>query len=249
MKNYEKFDGKADVYALARPSYPDKLIDLITKNVGKNRTIADIGSGTGKLTAALLERGYTVYAVEPGLDMRLQAEKLLSRYANFHSVNGSAENTTLPSATADTVTAAQAFHWFDPKAFKRECLRILKPHGKVFLVWNMRDTSAEINILTAELIRRFCPKFVSFNGGVKEDDERVVAFFDGNLSREVFTGNLVYDREKFAGRCLSSSYALKEGDENYDEYVFALGEFFDRHAISGKLEVPNKTVAFYGTIR
>ena len=84
----------------------------------------------------MLERGWTVYGVEPNDDMRKEAEKRLSAFPRFHSVAGTAERTGLPGASVDLVTAAQSFHWFDAAAFKRECRRILSGGGKVALIWN-----------------------------------------------------------------------------------------------------------------
>jgi SAM-dependent methyltransferase len=39
----------------------------------------------------------------------------------------------------DTVVAAQAFHWFDTDRALREAARMLKPEGRIALVWNTRD--------------------------------------------------------------------------------------------------------------
>ena len=46
----------------------------------------DIGSGTGILSRAMLEHGWTVYGVEPNDDMRREAEKVLKGFHRFHSV-------------------------------------------------------------------------------------------------------------------------------------------------------------------
>ena len=52
---------------------------------------------------------------------------------------GRAEATGLPTAYADVVLSAQAFHWFEPVATLREFHRILKPDGWAILMWNERD--------------------------------------------------------------------------------------------------------------
>jgi SAM-dependent methyltransferase len=48
----------------------------------------------------------------------------------------------VPVATrsVDTVVAAQAFHWFDTEGALREAARMLKPEGRIALVWNQPDT-------------------------------------------------------------------------------------------------------------
>ncbi len=90
MDNTLKFTGRAAVYAKARPNYAAEFIDYLYNDAGMNSTsiIADIGSGTGILSNALLEKGSTVYCVEPNNDMRKTAENNLSDFTNFHSVRG-----------------------------------------------------------------------------------------------------------------------------------------------------------------
>lgn len=100
--------------------------------------VADIGSGTGKLSELFLRNGNPVYGVEPNPEMRAAGENLLSSYPGFVSVSGSAEATMLPDQSADFITAGQAFHWFDQKQARREFERILKPDSFVVLVWNER---------------------------------------------------------------------------------------------------------------
>ncbi|MDR1906371.1 MAG: SAM-dependent methyltransferase, partial [Clostridiales bacterium] len=67
--NENMFDGKAVVYDEARPEYPEECMDFLFSPDGgglrANDAIADIGSGTGKLTALLVGRGCKVFAVEP----------------------------------------------------------------------------------------------------------------------------------------------------------------------------------------
>ena len=46
--------------------------------------------------------------------MRAAGEEFLQQYANFTSVNGSAEATTLAAHSVEFITAGQAFHWFQP---------------------------------------------------------------------------------------------------------------------------------------
>ena len=58
-------------------------------------------------------------------------------------VNGTAESIPLPAASADAVVCAQAFHWFSTEAALAEIHRVLKPDGRLGLVWNVRDESVD----------------------------------------------------------------------------------------------------------
>jgi SAM-dependent methyltransferase len=45
----------------------------------------------------------------------------------------------LPDDSVDSVLVAQAWHWFDPERAAKEVARVLRPGGRLGLVWNTRD--------------------------------------------------------------------------------------------------------------
>ena len=104
--------------------------------LGPARTVVDVGAGTGKLTRALLPSGAELIAVEPVAAMRnvLERELPIAR-----ALDGTAESLPLPNAAADAIVVGQAFHWFDAPAALREFHRVLRPGGRLGLVWNLRD--------------------------------------------------------------------------------------------------------------
>ena len=177
--------------------------------------------------------------------MRSAAEALLGGDPRFSSVNGADRGTGLPDQSVDLVTAAQAFHWFDGPAFARECRRILRPGGRVFLIWNVR-ADAPVNQALAQIFRAHCPGFHGFLGGMVEDDPRIQAFFGGAYEKRRFPNVLTLDRERFLRRCFSSSYALREEDAGYAAFRAALEGLFDAFASGGRLTQPNETAAYAG---
>lgn len=84
----------ADIYTKYRPQYPLEYSNYLVSynSLTADKTIADIGSGTGVLTQQLLEKNLKVIAVEPNDDMRRIVEKKLNSYPNFVSINGTADN-------------------------------------------------------------------------------------------------------------------------------------------------------------
>lgn len=245
-----KFDGYADDYTAGRPGYSTELIDSFYKNFGMSpdSVVADIGSGTGKFAAFLLKRGSDVFAVEPNSDMRRVAEEELSSYPKFHSVNGGAESTTLPDNSVDFITTAQAFHWFDVVKFRSECSRIIRPGGKVFLVWNVRDESDPVNSELKDIYKKYCPNFAGFNGGIVKDDPRIREFFFDKYEHVSFDHPLILDREKFISRSLSGSYSLKEGDKDYDEYMASVLNVFHKYSKDGIVTIGNRSEAYIGCV-
>lgn len=250
MDNTKKFNGIANEYTQSRPSYAAEFIECLFSKYGfaDSSVVADIGSGTGKFAKQLLQKGCNVICVEPNTDMRLVAEKELCEYPKFNSVSGSAENTLLSNSSVDFITTAQAFHWFDAKNFKAECSRILKPHGKAFLVWNARNNKAPINQKLYKIFSEYCPEFKGFSGGIKPHDDRIKYFFDNNYEYITFDNPLYFDREKFINRCLSGSYSLKKGDCSFNLYIDAINKIFDEFESDGIVKIENQTVAYVGIV-
>ena len=182
MKNTEKFTQQSKHYETGRPSYAAELLHYLFKeHLSKQDVIADIGAGTGKLTKPLLQRGNRVIAVEPNDAMRQVAQETLKDFDRAQFVKGTDSNTTLPNESIDAITVAQAFHWFDVDAFKKECKRILKPNGKVFLIWNMRDEQAGINKKNFEIFQKYCINFGGFSGGIMKNTDVFLSFSMGNM--------------------------------------------------------------------
>jgi len=246
--NEKKFDNKGNIYSKARPAYPSELFDYLCSNglIEENKIVADIGSGTGIFTLQIAEFVNKVYAVEPNSDMRSIAENKFGDFPNIISVNGTAEYSTLPDSSVDVITVAQAFHWFDRVNFKMECKRILKPNGKIILVWNDRDTSNVIVKENFAVNREYCPNFKGSSNGIDFSREGFTDFFDGEFDIIEFRNEMTYDKEAFIRRNLSSSYAPLEDDLQYNDYIKALEGVFEKYQINGIVKYPYITRCYVG---
>ena len=145
------FDAYAGEYERFRPAYPDELFQTVADRLQlpERPVVVDLGAGTGRASLAMAERGWRVTAVEPGKPM---LDVLRGEATNagllLSTVQASAEETGLDPQSADLVTAAQSFHWFEMDRAMAEIARILRPTGGVALFWNVRD--AERSPLLAE---------------------------------------------------------------------------------------------------
>ena len=128
------FAAVADAYDRARPSYPLQAAEWLTGRIPS--TVVELGAGTGKLTDLLLQLGHDVLATDP-LDEMLAHLRL--RHPELRVATAPAEQIPVATRSVDTVVAAQSFHWFDAEKALREVARVLKPEGRVALVWNQRD--------------------------------------------------------------------------------------------------------------
>lgn len=250
MKNAEQFSGKAGVYAKSRPGYPAGLLDCLCAHaqLGPHVPVADIGAGTGIFSRLLLERGCTVYAVEPNSDMRQEWLCTCGGLPGGRLFIGSAEHTGLKSRSVACAAAAQAFHWFDAAAFQAECRRILRPGGQVALIWNQRS-DCELSRESALLFARHCPRFSGFSGGRASSAGSVEAFFAEAPKAFFFDNPALLTKEQFLGRCLSASYSLAPGQTGFAPYVHALRSLFERYASDGLLLFPQQAVLYLGTLQ
>ena len=128
------FGSEAAAYERGRPSYPPEAIDWLLPDGA--RDVLDLGAGTGKLTTRLVERGLDVVAVDPIAEM---LELLRGALPATPALLGTAEQIPLRDNSVDAVLVAQAWHWFDPKRAIAEVARVLRPGGRLGLVWNTRD--------------------------------------------------------------------------------------------------------------
>jgi ubiquinone/menaquinone biosynthesis C-methylase UbiE len=70
-------------------------------------------------------------------------------------VDGTAEAMPLPSGSADAVTVAQAFHWFDGERALAEIHRVLRARGRLALVWNVRNLEQPVQRELERILDRY----------------------------------------------------------------------------------------------
>ncbi|WP_437740223.1 class I SAM-dependent methyltransferase [Sorangium sp. So ce281] len=128
----------ADAYEKGRPDYPRGAIELLrdTLRIDATSTVLDLGAGTGKLTRLLVPTGARLLALEPVEGMR---RKLGQMVPSAIPLDGVAEAIPLPETSVDAAVAAQSFHWFHGDLALAEIHRVLRPRGRLSLLFNLRD--------------------------------------------------------------------------------------------------------------
>lgn len=251
----ERFSSRVADYVRFRPRYPAALIDLMREVCGLDarHVVADVGSGTGFLAELFLANGNVVYGVEPNREMRLAGEAFLEGWPAFHSVDGTAEATTLADGSVDLIVAGQAFHWFDPARTRAEFARILRPGGWVGLIWNSRhiDTTPFLRAYEA-LLRRYGTDYeaVVHRTISSGDVATLTAFFAPNAFAKRVAGlnRQALDFEGIKGRLLSASYVPQAGEPGYEEMLADLRAAFDEHNEDGVICLDYDTELFYGRL-
>lgn len=238
-------------YVRCQPSYPRKLFDYLYSDAGFSResVIADIGSGTGLFTRLLLERGSRVVAIEPDAPMREVAQRLLNdEFMRFVSLNAKAENTTLFNKSVNHIVCAHSFHRFNIDECKKEFNRILKPEGKVVLIWNNLNYEDEITMEYQQLICKWMAP------GCNDDCNdsllnQVPEFFkQGSYENISFLNPQVVDLNGFKGRFLSNDNIPSQGETAYNEMMEELLMLFERVNRYSKIQICYKTDVHIGQL-
>jgi len=156
------FGRVADSYDRVRPGPPAAALDWL---VPAGCAVAvDLAAGTGLFTRALAGRVPRVIAVDPDHRMR---EVLARRAPGLDVRDGRVEAMPLPDASADAVFVSTAWHWLDSPRAVPEIARVLRPGGRLGVIWTSRnrdeDWVAELDLLrpdgaprgTADTVRAY----------------------------------------------------------------------------------------------
>ncbi len=252
----ERFSDRVENYINYRPTYPPQVLQHLTQACGLTPqwAITDVGSGTGILTQCFLDHGNRVYGIEPNREMRTAAECLLADYANFTSITGQAEQTTLGDRCVDCITAGQAFHWFDQAQARQEFARILRLGGWVVLIWNHRRLNASAFLEAYEqLLKTYATDYEAVKDRNVKVEQLQRFYAPGQFEVATFPNVQTFDFDGLRGRLLSSSYMPNVGQRGYGEMMRSLSQLFETYQVEvhqgqGRVHLEYETALYYGQL-
>jgi ubiquinone/menaquinone biosynthesis C-methylase UbiE len=224
-----RFTRTAENYRLYRPLYPPALFEWL-REIAPGRDVADLGSGTGIASRQLAAHGFRVVGIEPNDAMRDAAEV----EGDVRYVKAEASATTLPPASVDLVTAAQAFHWFSLADTLVEVDRILRPGGVAVAFWNMRDRTHPFVAAYTQLLARYSSEV----GRVPRGPAAIAAIRTAVPRSTVrsFPNAQRLDRVGLRGRAWSSSY-VAHGVADAEGFNAGLDALFDQYQVDDCVEM------------
>ncbi len=259
MSHPDRFLGRADVYAAARPTYPSVLGEWLAGLGLLSGRVADVGAGTGLFTRLLLVHaagpGFAVDAVEPNPEMRAQLETALAGEVTAGRLavhDGTSEATALAPASVGLITAAQAAHWFSPAPTVREFRRVLAPGGQVLLVWNdWRGVDGGLNGAGFNAAYREVVSVFSREDGElisRVPERELPLLMPGGFGVQVFENPVRFTRERLHALAGSVSYLPAPGDPLFAAVARQLDRAFDAHAEGGQVTLTYRTHAYLGQL-
>jgi SAM-dependent methyltransferase len=231
---YTAFAEVAGAYERGRPGYPEEAVRWLAGN--EPCDIVDLGAGTGKLTRALVGLGHRVTAIEPLPEM---LEHLPAEAPGAFAILGNAEIIPLPDSFADVVACAQSFHWFDHAVALPEIARVLRPRGRLAVVWNTRDDRDPWSARLSAIIGQET---------VEADDTLPHPIDTSDLFGPVETAEFTFeqslDRETLLDLVLSRSYCAKLPPAEREPILEAAGRLYDEIAGPDGVRLPYITECF-----
>jgi len=244
----EGYQANADRYVKGRPDYPPEVADWLRGTIGLHAgmTAVDLGAGTGKFTPRLVDTGASVIAIEPVAKM---LEKLSATLPQVKALAGTAESIPLPDNSVDAIVCAQSFHWFSTPQAMAEIHRVLKPGGKLAMIWNMRDIRVSwVNKMNqiADRHEGDAPRFYTgewrkqfpFNGFAPLEEQTFGFGHTGPVE------DVIYNRVR------STSFIAALPAQQQDEVIAEIRQMVEGEAaLQGKeiVTVPYQTSAFFTT--
>jgi len=232
------FDAVADLYAEARPGYPDEMVDEIVSFSGipSDGRILEIGCGPGNATAPFAARGYAMLCLEPGERMVALARERFRDRPTVRFERTTFEDWPLERAAFDLAIAASAFHWIEPGVGYPKAANALRDGGTLALFWN-RTPPEETPLRRAldDAYRRIAPEIARAGAPMPLDGQirRTVDEIDasgafGPVTVRRFPWTTSYDADQYIGLLNTHSDHLALPDDRREALCDAVRAEIER---------------------
>ncbi|MGN0063901.1 MAG: class I SAM-dependent methyltransferase [Nocardioides sp.] len=231
------FGSVAEAYHRGRPSYPVEAVEWLLG--AEPRIVLELGAGTGKLSAVMVDAGHAVHATEPDPAM---LDVLQREVPGCSSKQADAEDVPANDNSVDVVVVAQAFHWFDHERALAEIARILRPDGTLALVWNSPD-------LRIPWVRRLFDLLGHQDQNTSSVEHVVNSPLFGFVEERTFSTWQDVNRETIVDLALSRSSIASLGADARADKLAEVVDFYDQfgRGMDG-MQVPYRVQCFKATV-
>ena len=260
-KNYVE-DYESAKYYDVLPRFSKEFYKCLDEKFDiNNKKIADVGCGTGRITIDLLNMNNTVYAIEPDENMRAICKEKCNKFdRRFIPIDGIDSNMNIPNQSVDYIIVSQSYHKFNPSLFKKECKRVLKPNGRILIIWYRIDYGNPIYSKLLENVKACYDEYKTRYGQISESEgskieeteniKSVIELFKNNYELIETMSIAKLSKKDFIDLNLSMAIfpiphslntvteIIKSDKFNNKEYVKTLEKIFKENAKNNKIELP-----------
>jgi SAM-dependent methyltransferase len=222
----ESFGFTAEQYDRYRPDYPPALVDELVSRHPSNGL--DVGSGTGKVARALMDRGLPVLGIEP--------DPRMAEVARRHQVQveiASFESWDPAGRTYDLVTAGHSWHWVDPLVGLAKAAEVTRPRGTVALFWNYHVVEGDLLTAFDEVYHDVAPELTTVGRDPNTSGEQDVDPFEHSpdfqsLGSRTYRWPRVQDAHEWTSMLATFSDHAGLGESRLGELQLGLREVIER---------------------
>ena len=235
MNTADVYTSKAEKYAKYRWDYAPQAITAVLQKTSLPPAshIADLGAGSGILTAHFTEHVEKIYAIEPNKAFCKILRQKFEANPKIDVIEAPAEATGLPSASVELITVAQAIHWFDPVPARQEMLRIIKAGGYLVLIKNYATGEIALQRALGSLMSE------EYGADFTVEKERPAGkpthFYYGHDNFQKLTFPFTFSQSwgKFIGALGTAAYMPDEDHPLYQKLKAKAKEIFDQYSQNG----------------
>ena len=199
------FDTIPEQFDKFRPRYSAELFDHLIgfAKLGPDKTVLEIGPGTGQATDPILATGCDYHAIELGANLCAKMREKYDKFPNFHIVNGDFITYDLGRERFDLIYSAATIQWIPEEIAFSKTFELLKPGGILAMMLTRADyksTNEELYAKIQKLYDRyFKPEMTYTHGAFKYENAPNYGFVD--FQRHDFHGRRVMDADEYVSFC------------------------------------------------
>jgi ubiquinone/menaquinone biosynthesis C-methylase UbiE len=242
----KSFGEMGNLYDLARPDYPKKLVDdvLMISRIPPRGKILDAGCGTGKATLSFAKRGYSTTGLDISRNLISIAEEKSKKLSYTKYIIGSFEKTAFPDSYFDLIISGQAFHWFIPDISYKKAYKILKNDGHLAIFSNRQDYKE--NLFLKEVKKLYLKYCSDYNEGTTAKSPREIENYINStklfeqIQTRLYLRKLEYSKKKYIKLLNSFSWVYSLEEEAKGKFFMEFSDLLKKE--KEPLHIPYKTV-------
>ena len=205
MELRKVFDTIPEQFDRFRPRYSPELFKSLIgyAGIGPDKTVLEIGPGTGQATDPILETGCDYHAIELGELLFAKMKEKYGRFPNFHIVNDDFITHDFGDRRFDLIYSAATIQWIPEEVAFSKTFALLQPGGVLAMMLTKGDYKTPNEELYAQIQkiydRYFKPETPYPHGGFRYDRAPDYGYTD--FERRDFYGRREMDPEEYVSFC------------------------------------------------